>query len=226
MNLIKDIRIYRSNIENADNNSLPSSFENKNIHCILHRIAMKLSEHNFSLGDFDHLYINATTCYVDGGISPANRTIDKYHPWYRYYDVEISQEFFDLLESSQCENEVIKIVEQVIQKYFSTPDFDSEKIHCCISEAVENGENMLMKFKEKNSPKNKAVIYLRYSDDARYFPLLRVWDSEDNLLLEQDLPKTQTLDAYGEIQLSSKKVTIKPRKNTFAINLEPMTFIL
>ena len=124
------------------------------------------------------------------------------------------------------EKEVIKIVEQVIQKYFSTPGFNSEKIHCCISDATENGENMLIKFKEKNSSKNKAIIYLRYLDDARYFPLLKVWDSENNLISEQVLPKTHTLDAYGEIQLSSKKVTIKPRKNAFSINHQPMTFIL
>ena len=85
---------------------------------------------------------------------------------------------------------------------------------------------MLMKFKEKKTSKNRAVIYLRYLDNCRYFPLLRIFDLEDTLLLEKDLPETNNLDAYGEIQLSGKKITIKPRKNCFAGNLEPITIML
>lgn len=49
---------------------------------------------------------------------------------------------------------------------------------------------------------------------------------DDNLLFETDLPETNSLDAYGEIQLSSKKVTIKPRKNAFLNKSEPLTFII
>ena len=49
---------------------------------------------------------------------------------------------------------------------------------------------------------------------------------DDNLLFETDLPETNSLDAYGEIQLSSKKVTIKPRKNGFLNKSEPLTYII
>lgn len=83
-----------------------------------------------------------------------------------------------------------------------------------------------MKFKEKRASKNKAIIYLRYLDNTRYLPLLRVWDLEDNLLLEKDLPETSSFDAYGEIQLSVRKVTIKPRKNSFSKNLKPIDLML
>lgn len=226
MTVIKDIRIYRSNIDNIDGNSLPSDFKNKELNCIIRRIVMKLRENDFTLGDFDHLYINLTTCCVENGIALAKRNKDGYHFWYKYYDVEISQDFFDMLETPQCTQLVIEIVEQVLQKYFCTQQFDKQHIHSCFSEAITQGENMLMKFKEKKSATNSAVVYLRYMDNGRYFPLLRVYDTENNLLLEKDLPETLELIAYGEIQLSMKKVTIKPRKNEFAKCLEPMTFIL
>ena len=36
---------------------------------------------------------------------------------------------------------------------------------------------------------------------------------EDNLLFEADLPKTYDLLILGEIQVSAKRVTVKPRKN-------------
>jgi hypothetical protein len=45
-------------------------------------------------------------------------------------------------------------------------------------------------------------------------------------LLRKDLPETIDLNIIGEIQLSSKKVTIKPRKNTFTVDLKPITFAL
>jgi len=63
-------------------------------------------------------------------------------------------------------------------------------------------------------------------NNGYYKPLLKVYDLEDTLLLEKDLPEMTELLALGEIGLSSKKVTIKPRKNYFARNLEFVTFII
>ena len=226
MNTIKDIRIYRSQAENIAGNSLPHEFANKELSIMLHRIAMKLREHDFTLGDFNHLYVNLTTCMVDDKIAPSKRGKDRYFPRFRYYDVEISQPFFDTLETSDCIQSVIEIVEQVLIKYFCTAKHDSEFIRSCVSEAVEQEENMLVKFKEKRASKKQAIIYLRYLDNCRYFPLLRIFDLDDTMILEKDLPETNSLDAYGEIQLSSKKITIKPRKNQYARNSDPITFIL
>lgn len=109
------------------------------------------------------------------------------------------------METSDCIQSVIEIVEQVLIKYFCTAKHDSEFIRSCVSEAVEQGENMLVKFKEKRASKKQAIIYLRYLDNCRYFPLLRIFDLDDTMILEKDLPETNSLDAYGEIQLSSKK---------------------
>ena len=226
MNAIKDIRIYRSQTENIAGNSLPHEFANRNLSIILHRIAMKLREHDFTMGDFNHLYVNLTTCTIDGKIAPSQRGKDSNSPWFRYYDAEVSQAFFDSLETSDCIQSVIEIVKQVLIKYFCTAEHDSEFICSCVSEAVEQGENMLVKYKEKRASKNKAIIYLRYLDNCRYFPLLRIFDFEDTIILEKDLTETNSLDAYGEIQLSAKKITIKPRKNQYARNSEPITFIL
>lgn len=226
MAIIKDIRIYRSVVENCTGNPFPCGFHNMKLSCAVRRIVMKLKENGFALADFDHLYINLTTCDIESEISPAKREKDKLHPWFRYYDAHVSQSLYDQLETEQCIESVASIIELTLQTYFSTSGFGTEQIHECISEALIKGESMTMKFKEKTASKNKAVIYLRYLDNSRYFPLLKVWDMEDNLLLEADLPETNSLDAYGEIQLSSKKVTIKPRKNAFLNKSEPLTYII
>ncbi len=226
MKTIKDIRIYRSNIENIDGNSLPAGFADKGLNATLYRITMKLREHDFKLGDFDHLYINMTTCPVKDQISVARRSVDRYSPWYRFYDVAVSGEQWESLTDTKSNDYVIAMVEQVLTKCFCANVQEAELVHACILEAVTNGEKMEMKYKEKQGAKNKAVIYLRYLDNTLFWPLLRVYDLEDHLLLEKDLPKDGRLDALGEIQLSAKKVTIKPRKNFFAEGFEPITFML
>ena len=83
---------------------------------------------------------------------------------------------------------------------------------------------MLMKFKEKVSNKRKAVIFLRFMDTCRFSPLLRVYDAEENLLFEEDLPQTVELDYLGEIQINAKRVTIKPRRNAYTRQNKPMVF--
>ena len=160
MNVIKDIRVYRSQTENIAGNSLPHEFANNNLHIILRRIVMKLRENNFTLGDFNHLYVNLTICAIDDKIAPSKRGKDSNFPWFRYYDAEISQDFYNTLETRDCMQSVIKIVEQVLIMYFCTEKHDSEFIHSCISEATEQGENMLMKFKEKNKTYYYIQIYL------------------------------------------------------------------
>ena len=114
------------------------------------------------------------------------------------------------------------MLDNILVTYFATDNFDGMLIHSCIRQAVEQGENMLMKFKEKVTTKRKAIIFLRYLDTCKFFPLLRVYDPEDNLLFETDLPETSTLDYFGDIQISTTKVTIKPRKNAFTADLQSM----
>ena len=154
----------------------------------------------------------------------SKRSIDRYHPWYRYYDVNISDGMFSILGSAEIRDEVIKPIRNVLVQNFATVDFDEKQINSCVAQALEQGENMLMKFKEKITAKRKAILYLRYLDNCRYLPLLRVSDMEDRLLFETDLPEMHDLNCLGDIQLSNKKVTVKPRKNAYTKTAWPISF--
>ncbi len=222
--LISDIRVYKSKIENVDGNSTPESFTNKKLNVILHRIVMKLRESKFSLGEFDHLYLNFTVCLDEGSMQLAKRIIDCYHSWYRWYDIGVSRALFNSLEENECIEEVVSFVEQILLKFFATDSNSVGIIKDSIKVAVNQGENMLMFFKEKKSAKAKADIYLRFLDSARYCPLLCVYDLDGCEILRKDLPETIDLASVGEIQLSSKRVTVKPRKSVFAGGLIPITF--
>ena len=223
MKIISDIRLYKSEIPNIDGNAYPIEFTNKSLAVKIHRIVMKLREKGFSLGEFDHLYINFTTCAVNEGISISGRSIDKYHPWYRYYDIEISQELFEKIDTNASEEMILSLVDTVL-KTFATAEFDKDIIHKCVDEALTLKENMLMKFKEKKAAKSIAIVYLRYLDNGMYQPLLKVENSDGQILLEKDLPQMIELNLLGEITLNTKRVTIKPRKNIFTQSKKPITF--
>lgn len=221
---ISDIRLYRSNIPNIDGNSLPSEFAPKQLNIIVTRIVMKLKEKGFSLVDYDHLYINFTTCLPNGEIAPSKRSIDAYHKWYRYYDVGVSVECYRNLESKSSVEFVIEQIKNVLNAYFCTETNCSVKT--CIEEALNKGEDMLMLYKSKQTSKRKADIYLQLLDNGMYCPNLIVYDQNGVELLHQKLPCTLDLMSLGEIQLSNKKVVVKPRKNSLASQLEPLEFEL
>lgn len=224
MKVIKDIRIYKSDVENIDGNSLPISFADKELNAITRRIVMKLRENNFSLGEFDHLYINFTTCTVNSEIALSRRSVDRYYSWYRYYDVNISDNMFSELGNPELRNEVVNIIKKVLIQNFATGNFDEKQICSCFTQALEQGENMLMKFKEKVTEKRKVIIYLRFLNNCQYLPLLRVLDMEDKILFETDLPEMSDLNYLGVIQVSNKKVTVKPRKNAYTKTIRPLVF--
>jgi len=223
MKVIKDIRLYKSEEKNEYGNPIATSFADKKLNAVIHRIVMKLRENGFSLGDFDHLYINFVTFDITEKIY-LSEEIDRYHPWYRNCYINIEKELYDSIGKLDTYDFIINAIVDVLTTYFATEEFDSKCIKYCISHAVEQGENMLMRFKEKKSAKRKVIIFLRYLDDCMYYPLLRVYDLNDNMLFEKDLPKTLTLDCFGEIQVSTKRIKIKPRKNVFAAKKKEMTF--
>ena len=221
--LISDIRLFKSDAQNEYGGYITDSFGDKKLNAIVKRVVMKLRENEFSLGEFDHLYVNFTTCDIAESMKLSDK-VDRYHPWYRYCDVHVEKDLYEKLSSPEARNDIINWISNILVTYFASDDFDQAHILTCIQQAVEQGEDMLMKFKEKVSSKRKAVIFLRFLDTCKFCPLLRVYDTEDNLLFETDLPETAMLDYLGDIQINTKRVTVKPRKNAFTTKYNPLVF--
>jgi len=232
MKPIKDIRIYRSRIPNENGNPLPSESHlyGDPHQAIIRRITMKLNELEFSMGEFDHLYINLTTCDVEEGVAFAKRSVDKYHPWFRYVDVQISEELYNKLDGTESEadfSDILRLLMVALNKAAPANDPKAAAtILAAMGEALDQGEQMRVRYKEKQSATRKAIIFLRCTDDGWFFPLLQVYDTEGNLRFEADLPKTIDLLILGEIQVSAKRVTVKPRKDFLSEyrGLKPITF--
>ena len=213
MKVISDIRLYKTS--DIDNHS---SLVNKTLNLAVRRVVMNLREQGFSLGEFDHLYLNFTTLKPEGEIK-LNDSTDSYHPWYRYCDIGTNTDDYEGLENADLSGSVLEQIKYVLLGLFDARDV----IENAFLEA-EKGPQMLMRFKQKKSSKGAATVYLRLLDSGKYLPLLCVTDAAGNEILSADLPETVDLSIIGEIQLNSKKVTIKPRKNALAKELEPISF--
>lgn len=73
----------------------------------------------------------------------------------------------------------------------------------------------------------KFVCYFmahEHLDSGKYRPLLRVTGTSGELQLEADLPEMFTLEALGEIVLTTNRVTIRPRRNAYTGTLKPISF--
>lgn len=213
MKAISDIRFYKS----AEVDKY-IGITNKALNVKLHRVVMKLREQGFSLGEFDHLYLNFTTTIPDGKVE-LNDKIDSHHPWFRYCNVGVSQSAYNELENSDYIYKSLKYT--LLKLYGSQKNY--EIIENSFLEA-QKGAEMLMLFKEKKSAKGVAKIHLRLLDNGNYLPLLSVIDINGKEIFKADLPETIDLNIIGELNLSSKNVTVKPRKNAFSNHLQPISF--
>ena len=146
MKIIGDIRLYKSS--KAYNHV---SFTNKSLNIAAHRVAMKLREQRFSLGEFDHLYLNFTVCRSAGTIELIDE-IDRYHPWYRYCDIGLSQPEYDRLEIDGNTDYVYGKIETVLLNLFCSGEAADKIVKKAIDEA-KAGPEMLMRFKEKRLKK-------------------------------------------------------------------------
>ena len=213
MKIISDIRLYKSSSKNEFGSFITESLGSKKLNATIKRIVMKLRENNFSLGEFDHLYINFTTCDIANEIELSDY-IDKYHPWFRYCNIKVDVDLYSNLDSEINSALIINCVENVLC-LFESDDFNVNRINDCITEALEQKENMLMKYKEKETNNKRAIIYLRFLDTCKYFPLLRLFDNKGTIILEKDLPESITLDYIGELLVKKENIVIKPKQNTF-----------
>lgn len=225
MKVISDIRIFKSNVTNVDGCSLPSYIENQKAIIIAGRIAMKLRENHFSLGDYDHLYLNYTNCLLEGQIKLSKRSIDKYHPWYRYYDIGVSDDLYNNLDDDKSTEYIVNLIRKTFIKYFSLNN-SGRIINESIDIVLNEGENMMMFFKEKRSSKNIAKIFLKLLDNGKFLPILQVFDLNNNIVLDKELGETFDLSLIRQIKLNTKNVTVCPRTNAYTKDLKSITFSL
>ena len=218
MNLIKDIRLFESNEPNESGFSLPSymgklyAFDSTDCLEVIHRLMFLLRHKGFSLGEFDHLYLNFTTQLPHGEIIASNR-IDRYHPWYRFADMGCDVQQFNGWESSQKCDFVIAAIRRAIGLFVVGES--AQMADDCFDLVLRYGAELAIPYKEKKGDPYTVRILVKITDDLDFIPIVRVLDGE-TLIREVVLPpysRNPFILQFGTISVGKKSVRITPRKS-------------
>ena len=218
MNLIKDIRLFESNEPNEPGYGFPCyigklyAFDSTECQEVIDRLMFLLRHMGFSLGEFDHLYLNFTTQLPHGELLTSNR-IDRYHTWYRFVDAGCDMQTFNSWTLSQKNEFVISTIRRAIGLF---TDAEGVKLVDDSFDAVlRYGAELAIPYKEKQGNPYTVRVLVKITDDLDFIPIVRIYDG-DTLVSETVLPpysRDPFILQFGTITVGKKAVRITPRKS-------------
>ena len=218
MNLIKDIRLFESDEPNEPGYGFPCyigklyAFDSTECQPVIDRLLFLLRHKGFSLGAFDHLYLNFTTQLPHGELLASNR-IDRYDKWFRFADMGCNVQQFNDWIPSQKNDFVIAAIRRAIRLFVHA---ESVKIvDDCFEEVLRYGAELAIPYKEKQGDPYTVRILVKITDDLDFIPIVRVLDG-DTLIREVVFPpysRDPFILQFGTISIGKKSVRIAPRKS-------------
>lgn len=211
MNLIQDIRFFS---EHPD--PMLAKYHIHGMKDILQRLLFLLRHEGFTFGDFDHLYMNYTPSLPHGEVRPSQRPVDRYHPWLRDTDAGCDIDLF----RSMTREEQRRFLSETIRKaaLLHADEGNAAIFENCYQSVMAHGPALVIPYKEKSGEHLRIAISTTIDDDARFHPIVRIYDKADTLLLEEHLKscgREAFLAQFGTITLGKRTVRIDPRKSDF-----------
>lgn len=223
MKLIKDIRLFESDVPNIDGNPMPYDigklYHYDHMQCldVMQRLLFLLRHREFGFEGFDHLYLNFTPCIPHGTVQDAGRHTIREFCWHHYVDIGCDCDLFNswslaeqtafILDSAR-NAAIIKSPEELRQILSDTFD-----------EVLQKGEHLLLPYKKKESPDFTVEIFVRINAEPDFLPLIRVTGKDGTVKAELKLRsygRDEFISQIGTITIGKTYVKIAPRKNWYA----------
>ncbi len=223
--LIVDVRFYEGTVENIDCNSQPDhvgtllDVDARKLNAAGERLILKLREASFCLSGFNHVYVNFTSCLKEGEIAHAKRSIDTYHPFFRYVDIGLSPEAFNALPEDERVATLISATADALVKLYCKDDLAKTTVRRCADEILKDGDEASIVFKQKSNGNHCVKITARILDNGLYVPAVSLYDSEGVLIETHPFKGRLTQDGFvfrfGSIYLGKTMFSIKPKRSVF-----------
>lgn len=182
------------------------------IHWMGECVARKLRESSFSLGAYDHLYINFCTWLPRGEWEPASESSEK---WYRVYNCGVDAQAFAELTDGEKYGLAVGIVQTVLTALH--PECRQEIESACLSVDWECSWCDLI-YKVTENRFGKAGVILRYYSDFRHGKsptaslLLCEWSADGSLIYEREVVSRRELYRVlrhtGRLVLRKEKILL------------------
>lgn len=222
-NLIQDIRLFESDVPNVDGNALPSHmgkiYQYNHGDClhVIQRLLFLLRHRGFGFDVFHHLYLNFTPCIPHNEVREVNRYTIREFSWFEYVDIGCDVTLFN---GWSLEKKNIFILESIKRAVLLKAFAEQQKLFIdTFEEVLQNGENLLLPYKEKENQDFTVKIFTRITDELAFIPLIRVIDKEGTVKTEQRLRiygRDEFISQMGTITIGKSSVRIAPRKNWYA----------
>ncbi len=223
LKLISDIRLFESDVPNTDGNHTPyyigKIYQYDSMECldVIQRLLFLLRHRGFGFDGFDHLYLNFTPCIPHGEIRDVNRYNVREFSWYHYVDIGCGTGIFNRLTLQEKNIFVIDAAKKaMLMKAFEE---QRELLENAFKEVIQNGECLLLPYKQKTNQNYNVEIFTRITNDVSFIPLIRVTDRSGALKAEQELRcygRDEFICQIGTITIGKTSVRIAPRKNSYS----------
>lgn len=223
MSLIKDIRLFESDVPNIDGNSLPyyigKLYQYDHTECldVIQRLLFLLRHRGFEYEGFDHLYLNFTPCLSHGKVQDVNRYNIREFSWYHYVDVGCDAELFNSWETVEKTSFILNAAKNA--SLLKSSESQRQLFADTFDEVIQKGKQLLLPYKRKESADFTVEILVRINDELDFLPLIRVTEKDGTVKLEQELRcygRDEFISQISTITIGKSYVRIVPRKNWYA----------
>ena len=213
-----DIRYYASDVPNEMGKTYPSNcskFFNfpKLLSLWGARIASLLGASGFSLGDFDHLYINYTNAIPQDTFSFSGRTPEK---WLRYIDYGVSFADINALNELQLERFVVHSTFECLEYLCKASSDKIEMIKSASSSVEKYGTEIELPVKAKQTKSYSILVSYKLRPlCASSYGIVKYKDHKTGEVFSKRFVELDgPMDIYplvGRISVKDDKIVIQPR---------------
>lgn len=223
MKLIADIRLFELDVPNEDYGSWPHDmgkiYDYDHMTCleVIQRLLFLLRHRGFSFEKFDHLYVNFTPCVPHGEVRNANRSYQYEAARIRHVDVGCDVDEFNSWEMEKQNAFVLEGIRNAV--LLKAPEEMHELFVKTFDEVVEQGDNLLIPYRQKENENYLVEIFTRINGDVDFLPLIRISDKAGNVVAEKQLRgygRDEFISQLGTITIGKRSVRIANRKNWYA----------
>lgn len=221
--LISDIRLFESDVPNIDGNPNPyyigKIYQYDHMECldVIQRLLFLLRHRGFGFDDFDHLYLNFTPCVIHGETRDVNRYNIREFSWYHYVDIGCDIQIFNDLSLKEKNLFILESVKKA--SLLKAHAEQQELFEATFDEVIQNGERLLLPYKQKDNQNYIVEIFTRITDEVSFIPFIRVTDQNGVVIAEQELRsygRDEFIYQIGTITIGKASARIVPRKSSYA----------
>lgn len=223
MNLIKDIRLFESDVPNTDGNSMPHDigklYHYDHMQCldVIQRLLFLLRHRGFGFDGFDHLYLNFTPCLPHGAAQDAKRHTIRVFSWHHYVDIGCDVGLFNSWSLTEQTAFILDATRKAA--VLKAPEAMQQIFTDTFEEVIQQGANLLLPYKKKTSPDFTVEIFVHINEEPDFLPLIQVTGKDGTVKAEQALRsygRDEFISQIGTITIGKTYVKIAPRKNWYA----------